>query len=276
MPTDTTNKRFGPGRVVCRTRHGPSFKGYGQLTDLRTKARWSRTRPRICCTHWWQRGRRLGEVAGVARQFPSAAPFLICNARADRQRVGAQRIPLPDCRPTKRVSAIYGRGLRGSTINVRGTAMRIDCRRRAIYLALLATFVWIGSATSVPAGSAAQIDAAVEATLRQFFWRVRGSRELVAKSAAVLGVSDCHQSRDGHRRRVRRGGAPHARSDARVLQHRIGLDWISTGCSSTISHHCVHDAGSARRLPTRGWLEGWRGRVGGHRHRGGRRFGRHE
>ena len=64
--------------------------------------------------------------------------------------------------------------------------MRIDRRRRAIWLALLATFVWIGSTKSVPAGSAAQIDAAVEATLRQFFWRVRGSRELVAKSAAVL------------------------------------------------------------------------------------------
>jgi lipid-binding SYLF domain-containing protein len=64
--------------------------------------------------------------------------------------------------------------------------MRIDCRRRAICLALLATFVSIGSTTSVPASSAAQIDAAVAATLRQFFWRVRGSRELVAKSAAVL------------------------------------------------------------------------------------------
>lgn len=64
--------------------------------------------------------------------------------------------------------------------------MRMICRRRALTLAFLSTFAIIGSAPTSEAASAARIDADVEATLREFFWQVRGSRELVAKSAAVL------------------------------------------------------------------------------------------
>jgi len=64
--------------------------------------------------------------------------------------------------------------------------MRIICRRNAMSLVLLATLAIIGPAPTSQAGPAAQIDASVEATLRQFFWKVRGSRELVTKSAAVL------------------------------------------------------------------------------------------
>lgn len=57
---------------------------------------------------------------------------------------------------------------------------------RAITFALLATLAFMGPAPGASAGSAAQIDADVQATLKEFFWEVRGSRELVAKSAAVL------------------------------------------------------------------------------------------
>ena len=60
------------------------------------------------------------------------------------------------------------------------------CRRRAITLALLATLAAIGPVPTAEAASAAQIDADVEDTLREFFRQVRGSRELVSKSAAVL------------------------------------------------------------------------------------------
>jgi lipid-binding SYLF domain-containing protein len=64
--------------------------------------------------------------------------------------------------------------------------MRSFCRTRIIILAVLAAFATLLSAASTQAGSAAQIDAAVEGTLNEFFHRIRGSRELVAKSAAVL------------------------------------------------------------------------------------------
>jgi lipid-binding SYLF domain-containing protein len=60
--------------------------------------------------------------------------------------------------------------------------MRNDCRARAITFALLATLAVLMPTARSEAGSAAQIDAAVEDTLH----RIRGSRELVAKSTAVL------------------------------------------------------------------------------------------
>ena len=59
-------------------------------------------------------------------------------------------------------------------------------QRRAVSFALLLTVAIIGSVPTTEAGSAAQIDANVRATLENFFSRVRGSRELVEKSAAVL------------------------------------------------------------------------------------------
>ena len=64
--------------------------------------------------------------------------------------------------------------------------MRMISRLAAISLALLATVAVIGPAPKASAGSAAYIDAEVDDTLRDFYWRVRGARELVAKSAAVL------------------------------------------------------------------------------------------
>lgn len=60
------------------------------------------------------------------------------------------------------------------------------CRRRALGLALLVTLAIVGAAPRSEAASAAQIDADVEATLKEFFYQVRGARELVNKSAAVL------------------------------------------------------------------------------------------
>lgn len=64
--------------------------------------------------------------------------------------------------------------------------MHIVCRRTVCALALLSALAIVGSAARSQAASAARIDADVEATLREFFRHVRGSRELVAKSAAVL------------------------------------------------------------------------------------------
>lgn len=57
---------------------------------------------------------------------------------------------------------------------------------RAMMLALVTTLALMAGTQSATAGSAAQIDADVRSTLDEFFWRVPGSRELVAKSAAVL------------------------------------------------------------------------------------------
>jgi lipid-binding SYLF domain-containing protein len=64
--------------------------------------------------------------------------------------------------------------------------MLMICRRRAVSLALLSMFAIIGSAPRTEASSAARLDAEVETALLEFFWKVRGSRELFAKSAAVL------------------------------------------------------------------------------------------
>jgi lipid-binding SYLF domain-containing protein len=50
----------------------------------------------------------------------------------------------------------------------------------------LAGFAVIASAPRAEAGSAAEIDAAVHDTLQDFFWKVRGGRELVSRSAGVL------------------------------------------------------------------------------------------
>ena len=59
------------------------------------------------------------------------------------------------------------------------------CRIRAAMLALLSMFAIFGAAPRTEARSP-RIDAAVQDTLEEFFFQVRGSRELVAKSAAVL------------------------------------------------------------------------------------------
>jgi lipid-binding SYLF domain-containing protein len=64
--------------------------------------------------------------------------------------------------------------------------MRTINRRMALRFALLSAIASIAPTASSQAGSGARIDADVQATLRAFFRHVRGSRELVAKSAAVL------------------------------------------------------------------------------------------
>jgi lipid-binding SYLF domain-containing protein len=64
--------------------------------------------------------------------------------------------------------------------------MRTINRRIAVRLALLAAVASITPASRSEAASAARIDADVESTLREFFRHVRGSRELVERSAAVL------------------------------------------------------------------------------------------
>jgi lipid-binding SYLF domain-containing protein len=63
--------------------------------------------------------------------------------------------------------------------------MRTISRRHAVSLALSSLAI-IGSATASEASTAVKIDADVDATLREFSYRIGGARELLAKSAAVL------------------------------------------------------------------------------------------
>jgi len=65
-----------------------------------------------------------------------------------------------------------------------GDVMRM-IGRRAVSLALLSLFAIFGAGQGAEARSP-RLDAAVQDTLEEFFFQVRGSRELVAKSAAVL------------------------------------------------------------------------------------------
>lgn len=58
-------------------------------------------------------------------------------------------------------------------------------RRRALSFALFSALTTAGTIPAV-ASSAAQIDADVRDTLHEFYVQIRGSRELLAKSAAVL------------------------------------------------------------------------------------------
>jgi lipid-binding SYLF domain-containing protein len=63
--------------------------------------------------------------------------------------------------------------------------MRIITRRSAVSLAL-SSVVLMGRSSEAHASSAGQIDAGVDATLREFTYQIGGARELLAKSAAVL------------------------------------------------------------------------------------------
>ncbi len=63
--------------------------------------------------------------------------------------------------------------------------MTSTCRGLALGLALLAAFA-VAPAQRGEAASAAEIDANVRATMEDFFVKVRGSRELVNRAAAIL------------------------------------------------------------------------------------------
>jgi lipid-binding SYLF domain-containing protein len=63
--------------------------------------------------------------------------------------------------------------------------MTAICRSLALGLALLATLV-VAPAPRSEAASAAEIDFDVRETMAEFFLQIRGARELVNKSAAVL------------------------------------------------------------------------------------------
>ena len=64
--------------------------------------------------------------------------------------------------------------------------MRTISRRQAVSLALLSPLAIVGSTARSDASSAVKIDADVDATLREFSFRIGGARELLGKSAAVL------------------------------------------------------------------------------------------
>ena len=62
------------------------------------------------------------------------------------------------------------------------------CRRIAatLILAWLAGFAVIVAPPTAQADSRAAIDAAIDETLREFYWQVRGGKEIIAKAAGVL------------------------------------------------------------------------------------------
>jgi lipid-binding SYLF domain-containing protein len=64
--------------------------------------------------------------------------------------------------------------------------MRSISRRQALSLTLCSTLAGAAFAAPAEAASAGAIDADVDATLHKFNARIRGARELLAKSAAVL------------------------------------------------------------------------------------------
>jgi lipid-binding SYLF domain-containing protein len=64
--------------------------------------------------------------------------------------------------------------------------MRIISRRQALSLTFCSTLAGAAFASHAEAASAGAIDADVDATLHKFIARIRGARELLAKSAAVL------------------------------------------------------------------------------------------
>src|SRR6476620_8538842 len=69
----------------------------------------------------------------------------------------------------------------------RGSSMRTINRREAISLGVCsASASLIGAVTGAEANSGPEIDTRVHSTLRDFYWRVGGAQELLAKSAAVL------------------------------------------------------------------------------------------
>jgi lipid-binding SYLF domain-containing protein len=64
--------------------------------------------------------------------------------------------------------------------------MRIFRHLRALAISLMAVLAVVGTTPNANAASAAEIDAAVQDTLEELFYQVRGARALVNKSAAVL------------------------------------------------------------------------------------------
>jgi hypothetical protein len=98
----------------------------------------------------------------------------------------------PDCRQTAMLCACcnsvrVGFAYTATWPFTRGTIVRTINRRQAISLGVCsASSALIGPVAGARAGSGFEIDAAVHATLRDFYWRVGGAQELLAKSAAVL------------------------------------------------------------------------------------------
>lgn len=64
--------------------------------------------------------------------------------------------------------------------------MRIIRHLQVLSFAVITALAVIGTAPRANAWSAGEIDAAVQDTLEEFFYQVRGARKLVSKSAAVL------------------------------------------------------------------------------------------
>ena len=64
--------------------------------------------------------------------------------------------------------------------------MHMLSRRRAVSLAVCSALAAVGKIPGAEAAYRANIDAGVYATLQEFYWRVRGGRELVHRAAGVL------------------------------------------------------------------------------------------
>jgi hypothetical protein len=190
----------------------------------------------------------------VSRPLAAADCFVVNLARQ-----------LPDSGQTTLLPASRGVNValrRRSATHHRGNTMAIITRREALSLSLLSTLAVAGSALPAQAKSGAQIDDEVRETLHQFDLHIRGSRELLAKSAAVLGVPVGDQGRNRHRRRVWRGRPARTRPDVRVLQHRICLGRFPARAQarSVIIVFMTEDALSSFRR-VNGWKIGVDGSV---------------
>jgi hypothetical protein len=144
---------------------------------------------------------------------------------------------------------------------------RMISRRRALSLAFLSTLLAIGSSP----GAEAVSEAAVDATLRDFHWRIGGSRELATRAAAVLVFPTIIKAGFGI-------GGEYGEGACSFMAGRspsIIAFGVSAGCTGEIAHYLVDDRASPRRLRPHGWVEGRRRRFGSPDNRWCRRLDRH-
>jgi hypothetical protein len=95
-----------------------------------------------------------------------------------------------------------------------------------------------------------------DSSVPRSFFGTSASRELVAKSAAVLVFPSAIKAgiwigdEYGEGALLTRG-----RTLEYYNTYRLGLDWVSARCASAIGYHRVYDRGRPCRVQTRQWLK---------------------
>ena len=106
-----------------------------------------------------------------------------------------------------------------------------------------------------------QIDANVDATLREFSFRVGGARELLAKSAAVLVFPSVIKAGMGIGGEYGEGALLVRGRTAGILQYHLGLLRLPARRAGPIGDHRLHDPRGPRRAS--GACKGWKVGVDG-------------